>query len=154
MQIKLFTIPANDTGEYTDEMNRFLRANKILLVDSNFVGHENNAVWYFCVKYISLVLKNKEIERKIDYREVLDEATFNIFSKLRECRKQIAGEDAIPAYAVFTDAELVSIAKLQNINEKNIITINGIGDKKIERYGKRFVELYLQKTDETSRLPN
>jgi len=154
MQMKLFTIPASDTGEYIEELNRFLRTNKVLQVESNFVNNENNAIWYFCVRYLPSAANNKqftESDRKTDYRELLDESTFAVFSKLRECRKQIANEEALPAYAVFTDAELASIARLKPVNEKNLSSIKGIGEKKMERYGKKFIELYLQKTDETGR---
>jgi len=34
MQIKLFTIPITDSGAFLEEMNRFLRANKVLEVEN------------------------------------------------------------------------------------------------------------------------
>ena len=51
-------------------------------------------------------------------RFVLDGRTFEVFSKLRVFRKQIAERDAVPAYAVYTDAELAEIAKLERITSK------------------------------------
>ena len=75
---------------------------------------------------------------KVDYREVLDEATFKIFSKLREIRKKIATDEGLPAYAIFTDEELSNIAKLEEIAASKIQTIKGIGEKKVEKYAQRF----------------
>lgn len=78
-------------------------------------------------------------KNKIDYKEVLDEPTFRRFEKLRKIRKQISAEDAVPAYAVFTDEELSGLAKLECVNLENFTSVNGIGQKKMERYGERFL---------------
>lgn len=72
---------------------------------------------------------------------MLSEAEFAVFSKLREIRKQIATNDAVPAYAVFTDEELAGIAKLPVIEENKFLTVKGIGEKKVAKYGKQFVEM-------------
>jgi len=52
MQIKLFSIPINDEGRFSEEMNRFLRANKILEVITHLSNTENSSIWCFCIKYI------------------------------------------------------------------------------------------------------
>lgn len=77
--------------------------------------------------------------------KVLDSEIFAIFSKLREARKRIAAEDGVSAYIVFTDAELAEIAKLEEITPKNLKLIKRIGDKKIEKYGTRIIELLKEK---------
>lgn len=41
--------------------------------------------------------------KKVDYKKVLDEATFEKFSKLREIRKKVAAEEGISAFIIFTD---------------------------------------------------
>lgn len=137
MQIKIFTIPIADNGILQEEMNKFMRGHKVLEVSQEFYQSQSGAAWCFCVKYIDTAISYTQNTRKakIDYRDELDEATFKIFSKLRQNRKQIAEENGIPAYAVFTDAELASIAKLPKITPANIKTIKGIGEKKVEKYG-------------------
>ena len=84
-----------------------------------------------------------ERKEKVDYKNVLEAPVFEVFSKLRVLRKQIAENDAVPAFAVFTDAELASIAKLESITPKTLLTINGIGDKRVEKYGKLLCEMPL-----------
>ena len=54
-------------------------------------------------------------KEKVDYKLVLSEADFSLFSRLREIRKQIAIADAVPAYAVFTDEELAGIPFLVQV---------------------------------------
>ena len=148
MQFKIFTIPLFDDGQIED-MNRFLRGNKAVNVDKQLVTlNGSGAYWSFCVQYIgNAVAANKEeFERKgkVDYKNELSEAAFAVFSRLRIYRKKIAGDEAIPAYAVFTDAELAEIARLDEITEKNMHSINGIGSKKMEKYGKQLCRMLLE----------
>jgi len=138
MQIKLFTIPIGDNNSSQDELNKFLRTHKILEVENHLMNNERGAVWCFCVKYID-EYTNAPDKIKIDYRQVLDEQTFSVFSKLREARKAIAIDEGIPAYAVFTDEELAGLAKLEKINIKTMQTVKGIGEKKVERFAEKFI---------------
>ena len=152
MQIKLFTIPAFDSDTASDEMNRFLRSHRVLEVKQEFVSAENGAYWCFSIKYIQgdnqHYSQNKK--EKIDYHKLLGAKLSVAFDKLREHRKQIAKNDAVPAYAVFTDAELSEITKLKEITEQNIKTIKGIGEKKTEKYGKLIAEMYNNETNRKS----
>lgn len=90
MQIKLFIVPIGDSGGALQEMNAFLRGNKILEVENQFVSNEHGAYWCFCVRYIERAYPEAEGKKvaKVDYRKVLDEATFQKFAKLREVRKK------------------------------------------------------------------
>jgi superfamily II DNA helicase RecQ len=152
MQIKLFTIPVGDSGGTLSEMNAFLRGNKILEVENQLVHNEHGAYWCFCVRYIERAQGSERDEKdgkKVDYRKILDESTFDKFSKLREIRKKVAAEEGISAFIIFTDEELAELAKLEGINEKNMLGIKGIGEKKVERYARYFITQ--TKADETAR---
>ena len=147
MQVKLFTIPLFDNEAELNEMNGFLRAQKVLTIDKQFVSVGENAYWSFCITYLQLskqstMAQNAQRQNKIDYKEVLDVATFAVFSTLRTIRKQIAENEAVPAYAVFTDSELAEIAKLENIDVAHLQSIQGIGQKKAEKYGQVLCEQY------------
>jgi ATP-dependent DNA helicase RecQ len=65
-----------------------------------------------------------------------------VFSRLRECRKQVAIEQGVAAYIIFTDEELSNLAQLGELTEKSMLSVNGVGIKKVEKYGKRILELY------------
>lgn len=147
MQLKIFTIPIIDGEERNEEMNRFLRGHRVVTIDKQFCMVGDLACWAFCVTYVDGPVtvspaKAGEQREKVDYREVLDATTFATFSRLREIRKALASEDAVPAYAVFTDAELAEISKLQQIDEKNIKKIKGVGSTRAEKYGKKLCLQY------------
>ena len=156
MQLKFFTIPAMGDGNSVmeDELNAFLRGHRILNVQRELVNNGQMSCWCCCVEYIE-GSKGTESARtggkkKVDYRNVLSESDFEKFRILRECRKILAEEEAVPPYAVFLDEHLASIAQKVEINVAALKSVNGIGEKKIEKYSKRFLELWNEKKNEKS----
>ncbi len=141
MQIKIFTIPILGGEEKTDQMNVFLRSKRILQVESQFINSDQQGLfWSFCVRYLDdLPKSSKTKQRKIDYKEILSEEAFQRFSLFREIRKKLSKEEGIPAYAVFTDAELAELAKIEELNAKNMQEVKGVGKKKVERYAVHFI---------------
>ncbi len=140
MQIKLFTIPLGDRGA-EQEMNTFLKAYKILGVGQKLISNDNGAAWCFCVRYLEQAVHvASETRAKVDYRQVLDEPTFQKFSHLRGIRKQVAAAEGLSAFIVFTDEELAELAKLEEITIKSMLGIKGVGEKKVERFAHYFIE--------------
>ncbi len=60
---------------------------------------------------------------------------------LKETRKQIANEENMPAYIVLSDATLMELATYLPHNIDEFLKISGFGQVKIEKYGKRFLEV-------------
>lgn len=58
-----------------------------------------------------------------------------LFDRLREWRKERAGEESVPAFVVFTDATLQLIAEQKPRTPEALLRISGIGRSKLERYG-------------------
>lgn len=147
MQIRIFSVPIDDAEVANEELNAFLRSHRIVDIQQEFVA---SGRWTFCVRYLdSTVLPTPECKRKsswdsskrIDYKEVLSEKEFEIFSKLRMARKQIAGEEALPAFAIFTDAELGAMSKEDALTCASMKQIPGIGKGKILNFGERLLQL-------------
>ena len=113
-----------------------MRGHKVLHMETRLVQQEHAAFWCFCIQYLPVGFK-KSVKKKqrTDYKKELDEESFKRFSTYREIRKQIAKEEAIPAYAVFTDKELSKLAVFEELTTANMKTIKGVGEKKIEKYG-------------------
>lgn len=143
MQIKIFTIPIIGGEQAEGELNAFLRSKRILKTEKGLVGQGDAAVWSFCVTYLTgneASHYNKIRKEKPDYKRILDEDIFQLFSQFRSIRKELSVKEGVPAYAVFTDAELVEIAKLgKNSTLAKIGKIQGIGKSKIEKYAHYFV---------------
>lgn len=154
MQIKLFTVPVGLVNDHNDEINLFLRTNKVVEFEKKLVENEKGAFWCFYISYIPVNSYDKEQKEKIDYMKVLDEKTFKIFSKLREVRKKISTDEGVSAFVVFTDAELAEISRLPEITIKNMQGIKGIGQKKIEKYGDLMLQAIKEDKNETKKQPD
>ena len=64
-----------------------------------------------------------------------------LFQKLRELRLSIARENSLPPYMVFNDRTLRDMARLRPITDAQFLAVNGVGDSKLAKYGKRFMEV-------------
>ncbi len=69
---------------------------------------------------------------------VSDKVLMNL---LKALRKVVADESDVPPYAVFQDYSLEDMALKYPINIKEMANINGVGEGKAKRYGKKFVDL-------------
>ena len=65
----------------------------------------------------------------------------SLFVKLRTLRKAIAEEEDIPPYIVFNDATLAEMARSKPTSNAQFLMVSGVGDTKLARYGKAFIEL-------------
>ena len=64
-----------------------------------------------------------------------------LFAKLRKLRKSIADESNVPPYVVFNDATLIEMAEQMPITASEMLSVNGVGMRKLERFGKPFMAL-------------
>ena len=141
MQIKIFNIPIPGGEAMTEEMNIFLRSSRVLQTESHIVNNGQGSFWSFCIKYLaaSSSTGGSTKRKKVDYKEVLDEISFQRFARMREIRKVLAKDEGIPAYAIFTDEELAGLAKIENLTPAEMQTVKGIGDKKVAKYSSHFI---------------
>jgi superfamily II DNA helicase RecQ len=147
MQIKTFTVPIMLGEQVEEEMNRFLRGHRVVDIASQLVSDGHGSYWCFCIRYLDRASypPGPENQGKVDYRKVLDEPTFKRFALLREVRKELAQEDAVPAFAILTDEELAGVAKLAEPTVANLQSIKGIGEKKAAKYGEKLIDLFLKR---------
>ncbi|AOP41647.2 ATP-dependent DNA helicase RecQ [Edwardsiella piscicida] len=71
-----------------------------------------------------------------------------LFAKLRKLRKAIADEENIPPYVVFNDATLLEMAEQMPPRAGDLLSINGVGQRKLDRFGAPFMTLIREHLDE------
>ncbi len=64
-----------------------------------------------------------------------------LFAKLRKLRKSIADEDGLPPYVVFSDATLIDMADILPTSYGEMLAVNGVGQRKLEKYADPFLDL-------------
>jgi len=62
-----------------------------------------------------------------------------LFALLRQKRKQLADEEDVPPYVIFSDKTLIEMSKLYPQTLAALANISGVGKVKLERYGHEFL---------------
>ena len=63
-----------------------------------------------------------------------------LFEALRQLRLQIAKEESVPPYIVFTDRTLIDMCSKLPQNEDEMLNVSGVGQNKLKKYGQRFLQ--------------
>ena len=63
-----------------------------------------------------------------------------LFEQLRQLRKDLATDEGIAPYMVFGDAALTQMAVLLPSTQAEFLEINGVGEKKLKKYGDVFLK--------------
>ena len=85
-------------------------------------------------------LKTEKKKRR-DAAATLASADQPLFEALRARRKEIADRLDLPPYVIFHDATLKQMAEHRPTNETELLSISGVGEAKLERYGSEFLEV-------------
>jgi len=65
----------------------------------------------------------------------------NLWNALRACRKRLADEHGVPPYVIFHDATLREMLEFRPTTASQLLSITGVGQSKLERFGDEFLEV-------------
>ena len=102
--------------------------------------------------HITINVEKSEKPAKMKAKMLKYSVSEPLLLKLKELRLKIAGEEKVPAYVIFSDAALVDMCQKHPRNEEEMLKVSGVGQVKLERYGKRFLEV-LQEEEPSERVP-
>ena len=84
--------------------------------------------------------KGKKKKLKTAASVVLTEEEELLFEALRGLRTEIAREESVPPYIVFSDKTLVLMCRLRPENKAEMLEVSGVAEHKFEKYGARFLQ--------------
>lgn len=134
-----FNVPC-EGGEPEKRLNAFLCQHAILKVEQSLVSGAGAVFWAYAVHYDDAGESRPgrtEVprEERVDYRDLLSEDAFALYVKLKEWRRVRAEKEALPPFAVFTNAVLSDIAQEKPGSLSALQKVRGVGEKKAEKYG-------------------
>jgi len=91
------------------------------------------------MKLIKTIEKEKEI--KIAKEEKVQKVNQKLFDELKKIRLEIANEQNVPAFVVLADSSLTGMCLKLPKNNEELLKVSGIGQVKLERYGKYFLKI-------------
>lgn len=99
-------------------------------------------------KHLTMKMPKEQEPKRKEKRSRLSKASAGelreqdemLFQRLRALRLEIAREEKIPPYMVFSDKTLIHMCILKPGNEEEMLNVTGVGRHKFEKYGKRFID--------------
>lgn len=88
-----------------------------------------------------VVEKVQKASRVRTRAEVRDDMNTGLFEKLRQLRLEIAREEHMPPYIIFSDKTLVDMCAKLPATKEEMLTVSGVGEVKYQKYGERFLEV-------------
>ncbi|MBA4688992.1 MAG: DNA helicase RecQ [Candidatus Galacturonibacter soehngenii] len=71
----------------------------------------------------------------------------DLFEILRKVRMEIAKEEHMPPYIIFSDKALKDMSAKMPMNRDEFLQVSGVGEVKCEKYGRRFMEVIIEYKD-------
>ena len=78
--------------------------------------------------------------KKAKSTDVLTGAGYRLFERMKQLRLMIAREEGIPPYIVFSDKTLIDMCAKHPETEEEMLQVSGVGENKLRKYGKRFLD--------------
>lgn len=141
MQIKTFVLPVLSSERSEDELNRFLRSHRVLQMERHFCA-DNGGYWAVLVEYVegdpTESVPPAHRRDKQDASQGLTEEERKRFEYFKQVRRRLATENAIPAYLIFTNEELATLARVPELNAETVKGVKGIAPSRLKAYVEQF----------------
>jgi len=104
------------------------------------VKHGTYPTIYVSAEGKEVLLGQRQVMRKeaVTVKKLVDNDP--LFEHLRVLRKEIADEEKVPPFVVFSDKTLRELCDKKPAELDDLRHISGIGEVKFDKYGKRFFE--------------
>ena len=84
--------------------------------------------------------KAAKTKKKAKSVETLTSSGYKLFERLKKLRLEIAREESMPPYIIFSDKTLIDMAAKKPYSKPEMLDVSGVGENKFAKYGERFLE--------------
>ena len=85
--------------------------------------------------------KATKTKKKAKSVETLTSSGYKLFERLKKLRLEIAREESMPPYIIFSDKTLIDMAAKKPSSKPEMLDVSGVGENKFAKYGERFLEV-------------
>jgi len=124
-----------------DDLNAWLASHRVVSVTQHLASAAGSSLLVFIVETTGEPMPKPSSGPKIDYKEKFNESDFTLYSKLRDLRKQVAEQEGVPVYAIFSNAQLAEMVERRAATPADLAKIDGVGKARIEKHGSLFLAL-------------
>jgi len=148
---KVITTPFDPiTGTFkSNAFNEFIADKEVTFFQPQFFNRGDKFYWSVFIQYQHLEGSDKgkfnlkeNSEAKKEILKELTEEQFTLFKSLKGWRMEKAKQEGIPPFIVLKDEQLIEIIKTKPESLESLKNINGIGDKKAQKYGQEILNYF------------
>jgi ATP-dependent DNA helicase RecQ len=93
------------------------------------------------MRKVMVAIETKKLSTGSVVRSASDNAQVEeLLDRLKALRKDLADEQKVPPYVIFSNATLREMATQQPLTRSQFIALSGVGDRKLSQYGDAFME--------------
>lgn len=141
MEVRVFNIRMSNEHYLADQnrLNDFLKTVQVKKSSTQYIDGKQN-MWSLVLYYEHLTPEKKSSKPKSE-EIVLANHEKQLADSLRQWRQTKAEDEGISSYMVLTNRTILALVKFKPVTEKELFEIHGIGEIKVERYGKEILGL-------------
>ena len=142
MKVKVLKIRIDDRFQITDEaiVNDYLSRFEIVNMNAKLVADEIT-YWSVLIYYNDKKNIANSSKTTVTSESELSEEEKIIYNKLKDWRADKAREAQLPAYIIFHNTHLMSIARHKPCTLDDLENVNGIEKRKVEKFGIEIIEV-------------
>lgn len=142
MKVKVLKIRLSNQFQKMDEdsVNDYYSKFELISMETKLIEDEIN-YWSILLCYKEKSSKPVSNKTNINSEEELSQEEMIIYNKLKNWRAEKAKESQLPAYIIFHNTHLMSIARHKPCNLEDLENVIGIGKPKIEKFGIEIIEV-------------
>jgi len=128
------------------ELNKFMASHQIISKQQYLVTREGVPYMVFCLEYVTggHQTTHEGQGSKSDVWNRLDTAQREIFNRLRDFRNQLAEQEHVKPFVVFTNDQLGEIILGQVTTMESMRKIKDVGKARMEKYAHRFLPMLIE----------
>ena len=122
--------------------SKFIRDLIKALIDFGYVNLKEGtySMLQLNEKSYSILKSKQRVMLKLSYQNEEKVINSDLFNKLRIWRRDTAIKEGVKPYIIFSDATLIELCNKLPQNEKELLEIRGMGEKKFNKYGEEILK--------------
>jgi len=133
------------TGSFDgSELEKFHEGREIIDVSDHFFDHDHEPRLTLVLRYRDLTdsaQSNKKKRTSKDWRSDLDVIDAGLYDEIRAWRGRRSGDEGMPPYLILCNKEVAGIARKRPKTLEGLREIEGVGNAKVERWGREILQL-------------
>ena len=129
-------------GIMKEYSSKFIRNLIKALIDFGYVSLKDGTYSMLKLneKSYSILKSKQKVMFKLSYQDEEKIINSDLFNKLRLWRRDTAIKEGVKPYIIFSDATLIELCNKLPKNEKELLEIRGMGEKKFNKYGEEILK--------------